>query len=200
MAIDENVIVVADGMGGHPMGREAAKFVCDHIFEQYSQLSLNTSLQTTLLTDWINEANTKLLEKIPGSGTTCSVLVIRKGDFFASWVGDTRIYLFRENSLHQISTDQNLATTSGTGLNSHVLTNHVGKNSMSSPGKITGRCMKNDVFLIATDGAYSSNEDAILNTLEKHLPIEEALTEIEEVLIERDPTDNFTIAGISSHD
>jgi protein phosphatase len=105
-----HLFLVADGMGGHAGGDVASAIALKRIVESdkpyASAQDAEFALQTALLA-----ANTMLAEtvfdhaELTGMGTTASAL-LRVGDQMAlAHIGDSRIYLFRDGALEQISAD-----------------------------------------------------------------------------------------------
>ncbi|WP_348789585.1 PP2C family serine/threonine-protein phosphatase [Leifsonia sp. NPDC080035] len=105
-----DLFVVADGMGGHAGGDVASAIAVTRIREadrEYETASeAEFALQSALIA-----ANSLLAEtvfehpELTGMGTTVSAL-IRVGDRIAlAHIGDSRIYLYRDGELKQVSTD-----------------------------------------------------------------------------------------------
>jgi protein phosphatase len=105
-----HLFLVADGMGGHAGGDVASAIALKRIAEAdklyASAQDAEFALQTALLA-----ANTMLAEtvfdhpELTGMGTTVSALA-RVGDQMAlAHIGDSRIYLYRDGVLDQISAD-----------------------------------------------------------------------------------------------
>lgn len=188
-----NVVVVADGMGGHPNGRAAATFVCEKIIQLWDGREAKQNLTRELLESWFFETNNELIEKLPDSGTTCAVLAFYHENFLVSWVGDSRVYMARDGHVAQLTTDDNLATTSGTGLNAHILTNHMGKKKLSNPGHIAGKVLRGDQFVLVTDGAYSGNERNIFDVMKHGATSENLISNLKSIIVQSDPKDNYTL-------
>jgi serine/threonine protein phosphatase PrpC len=105
-----DLFVVADGMGGHAGGDVASAIAvtrireADHQYESAAEAEF--ALQSALIA-----ANSLLAEtvfehsELTGMGTTVSAMV-RVGDQIAfAHIGDSRIYLFRDGELKQVTTD-----------------------------------------------------------------------------------------------
>ena len=103
--------IVADGMGGHASGEVASMIAVDAISEKYFEYKNDV---TEALKESLNYANIQILNKAKsdkkyhGMGTTCSALVIDNEKAFCAQVGDSRIYLYRNNNLEQITEDQTI--------------------------------------------------------------------------------------------
>lgn len=109
------LLAVADGMGGANKGEYASMTLVKHVVNSF--LSIDKEFKNErVMTKWINsavrEANHKILlkgEKDPaykGAGTTLSLCLIVKDILLTAQVGDSRIYLLKDNILEQISADQ----------------------------------------------------------------------------------------------
>ncbi|WP_344792245.1 PP2C family protein-serine/threonine phosphatase [Gryllotalpicola daejeonensis] len=105
-----DLFLVADGMGGHAGGDVASAIATNHIKKvdrEYDDPEVaREALKAALL-----EANAALADtvydhpELTGMGTTVSAL-IRVGEYVAlAHIGDSRIYLWRDGELSQISTD-----------------------------------------------------------------------------------------------
>lgn len=110
-----SLFMVADGMGGHRGGEVASQIAADH-FTTIEEVSSVEELR-----DAVVHANNKIREvgsndpELVGMGTTVvamAVLPTSKGDetlrFAAANVGDSRLYLFENDELAQVSEDHSL--------------------------------------------------------------------------------------------
>ncbi|MBN9215132.1 MAG: protein phosphatase [Microbacterium sp. SCN 70-200] len=105
-----NLFVVADGMGGHAGGDVASSLAVhrlqelDHPFattgdaEQELQEAITST--ATLLIDTVAER-----PELAGMGTTVSALAMVDDYAVIAHIGDSRIYLYRDDALTQITTD-----------------------------------------------------------------------------------------------
>jgi protein phosphatase len=105
-----DLFVVADGMGGHAGGDVASAIAVTRIREADREYSTAAEAEFALQSALI-AANSLLAEtvfehsELTGMGTTVSAMV-RVGDQMAfAHIGDSRIYLFRDGELKQVSTD-----------------------------------------------------------------------------------------------
>ncbi|MGO2097206.1 MAG: PP2C family protein-serine/threonine phosphatase, partial [Candidatus Microbacterium stercoravium] len=105
-----NLFVVADGMGGHAGGDIASAIAIkrlkrlDHHFDAPSQAE--EALRTTIVAtaqDLIDAAASK--PQLAGLGTTISSIVMVDEYAVIAHIGDSRIYLYRDGELTQITTD-----------------------------------------------------------------------------------------------
>lgn len=105
-----HLFVVADGMGGHAGGDVASAITVNRVAETDRLYSSPNDAEFALHTALL-AANTLLAEtvfehgELTGMGTTVSGL-LRVGDHVAiAHIGDSRIYLFRDGELSQITAD-----------------------------------------------------------------------------------------------
>ncbi len=121
------LFVVADGMGGHAAGEVASRMAVDAVTEavrrQASVLKayLDDPEQTvhrkdllTLLESAVQAGCSTVYEESRrdirkrGMGTTIEVLLVVGTKAFAAHVGDSRIYLLRQDGVHQLTEDHSL--------------------------------------------------------------------------------------------
>lgn len=101
------LVVVADGMGGHSAGQVASRVAIDTIHQAY----YDDDHRDRTLADALLRANESIFEmaredpSLAGMGTTCTALVIRGGDAECAHVGDTRLYLVRQNHIYRMTED-----------------------------------------------------------------------------------------------
>ncbi len=116
--------VVCDGMGGHNAGEVASKICCDVIHKEiHASLFLRNKFQSTAKTsdlkalrraveDAVQAACKEIYKQAnrsteqAGMGTTCTVLFIANDTkAVLAHVGDSRLYLMRDEAVHQLSED-----------------------------------------------------------------------------------------------
>jgi len=118
--VDANVYVLADGMGGHKAGEVAAK----EAVETFSNLikkflgkddKVRDLKQTRIfIQEIIKEVNSSINRKarkdceLKGMGTTLCCVYFHEEGCVLGHVGDSRIYLLRENKLNQLTEDHSL--------------------------------------------------------------------------------------------
>jgi protein phosphatase len=105
----ELLAIVADGMGGHLAGEVASQLAVETLSRLYLA---GDGAPPGLLADCMASANRAIYDKAiadpscAGMGTTCTALAIRDGVAFLAHIGDSRAYLWRHGTLHQMSDDQ----------------------------------------------------------------------------------------------
>ena len=105
-----HLFIVADGMGGHAGGDVASAIATKRLAEADTDYAAVEDAEQALRSAMI-AANSQLAEtvfehsELTGMGTTVSGIV-RVGDQIAlAHIGDSRIYLFRDGSLEQVTAD-----------------------------------------------------------------------------------------------
>ena len=120
---EQNLFVVADGMGGHAAGEVASKvavesineFVCltagDEEITWPFGLDQDMSYDGNRLKTAVRFANRKVLEAMKerseyeGMATTVAAVLVDGEEANLAHVGDSRVYLFRESELSQLTSD-----------------------------------------------------------------------------------------------
>ncbi len=168
-----NLLVVADGMGGHRAGEYASKYAVE-VLKQELEASSEDQPEA-IIRKAIAVVNGKLLEtakqdeRLHGMGTTLVVAtVIEKTLYFAN-VGDSRLYLVNEE-IKQLSKDHSLVQEMVRlgGINQEEAKIHPDKNiitrAIGAKEKIEidffeYRLKKGDMILMCTDGLSNMVED-----------------------------------------
>ncbi|MCA9980763.1 MAG: Stp1/IreP family PP2C-type Ser/Thr phosphatase [Anaerolineales bacterium] len=190
--------VVADGVGGQTAGELASHIVVEQMMSYFAELpELATRNVLNHLLQAITQANTAVYarsqsdKKVQGMATTVVVTAIYNGRLFTSHVGDSRIYFWRNEQLHQITQDHSwvqeavdagllTAEQARTHPNRNVIRRSLGTapetqvdQTPLSPGAFLLKqgmpLQKNDTLLLCSDGLSDMIDDsAIAQTLAKH--------------------------------
>jgi protein phosphatase len=105
-----NLFVVADGMGGHAGGDVASSLAIARL-EALDRPYDSTADAERALGDAISDAAVDLVDtvglrpELAGMGTTVSALIMVDDYAVIAHIGDSRIYLYRDGALTQITTD-----------------------------------------------------------------------------------------------
>ena len=119
--------VIADGMGGHRAGEVAARMAVEAVIEYVSQSAVTTtwpfgfdqaiSEAGNLLRTAVHVANARIFEAACttpdyfGMGTTAVAVLERDGVLSVAHVGDSRLYVFAEQRLRQMTDDDSWAAS-----------------------------------------------------------------------------------------
>lgn len=122
---DEQVFMVADGMGGHASGEVASKMAAEAMSEFYQRTKdeeatwpykMDRSLNYTenRLVCGIKLANYRIFHaaasdiRFKGMGTTLVVCLLQGEKAYLAHVGDSRIYRIRKDKIDQLTRDHSL--------------------------------------------------------------------------------------------
>lgn len=203
------LLAVADGAGGEPAGEQAAEIV----MESLNEFQPNAQAMETHFNDLMKAADQRILaivEKDPdlkGMGSTMTAGFVRTGVVYWAHVGDSRLYLFHEKKLSQITEDDTMA---GFLLSEGELTKeearvHPGRNFLFECigcGRFeakTGnfKVQEGDLILLTTDGLHDKlPEDKIVSILRAEATLDEKLEELVSSAIEISGRDNVTVVGM----
>ncbi|CAN5399247.1 protein phosphatase 2C domain-containing protein [soil metagenome] len=104
------LFVVADGMGGHAGGDVASAIALNRVIEADREFASAHDAEFALRTA-LGAANTMLAEtvfdhpELTGMGTTVSAILRSGNEIALAHIGDSRVYLYREGVLTQITAD-----------------------------------------------------------------------------------------------
>ena len=105
-----NLFVVADGMGGHA-GGDVASSLAIHRLTELDQPFPTPADAEHALRDALSDTAAELIDtvarrpELAGMGTTVSALIMVDDYAVIGHIGDSRIYLYRDGELTQITTD-----------------------------------------------------------------------------------------------
>jgi len=105
-----NLFIVADGMGGHA-GGDVASSLAIHRLKELDHPFATTSEAERALRDAIADSAAELIDtvalrpELAGMGTTVSAIAMVDDYAVIAHIGDSRVYLFRDGTLTQITTD-----------------------------------------------------------------------------------------------
>ncbi|MBP6203006.1 MAG: bifunctional protein-serine/threonine kinase/phosphatase [Azonexus sp.] len=157
------IAAVADGIGGHKGGREAAEYTVRGLLSDYfatpDTWGVPRAIETvtTALNRWVIAEGSRNAE-LSGMATTLSVLVLRGRRFVTAHIGDSRIYRLQEGSLLQMTVDH---TWEHPELN-NVLSRAIGLDPRVLMDFADGELALNDRFLLVSDGVWGVLPDALM--------------------------------------
>lgn len=107
----DQLFLVADGMGGHAGGDVAsaiaAKEMAEHDQPAFGSAEATTSILRTALLDTNTKLRSTVLDRpeLAGMGTTFTGFLTVEDKLALVHIGDSRLYLFRNNDLSQVTKD-----------------------------------------------------------------------------------------------
>lgn len=190
--IEGKLYVVCDGVGGAEKGEVASEIVVNTLLETEKNGGLFSARQGIKLAE---ERMSQYISDSPeflGMATTATILHVRAGGILVAWVGDSRIYQFREGKIVFKSRDHSWVNEA---LDAGILTpeeaiNHPKSNIITRAVQGTHKPVvveekfitdirKNDHFLLCTDGVLESWNDSDFEALfNENLPTEQLCDKI----------------------
>ena len=177
-----NLLVVADGMGGHRAGDFASRFTVEVLAEEVQ--NCKETHPETILGNSIQAANERLLEeaekdnRLEGMGTTLVAATILDHVLYFANVGDSRLYLI-DQEIEQITRDHSLVEEmirmgelQRQDARSHpdrnVITRAIGVHSPVKIDFFDMKLEKGDRILLCSDGLTNMiDDDEILRIVKK---------------------------------
>ena len=168
-----NLLIVADGMGGHNAGDYASKFVVQVLKKELAKSREDGP--RAMLKKAIASANHQLIAesktdaKLEGMGTTLVAATVIEHTLYFANVGDSRLYLLNDE-IRQLSKDHSLVQEMVRlgGLNAEEAKHHPDKNIITRAIGVKEdieidffeyRLKKGDIILMCTDGPSNMVED-----------------------------------------
>ena len=157
------IAAVADGIGGHKGGREAAEYTVRGLLADYfatpDTWSIPRAIETvtTALNRWVIAEGNRNAE-LAGMATTLSAVVLRGRRFYTAHIGDSRIYRLQEGRLQQLTVDH---IWEHPELN-NVLSRAIGLDPRVLMDFADGELALHDRFLLVSDGIWGGLPDALI--------------------------------------
>ena len=168
-----NLLVVADGMGGHKAGDFASKYTVKVVHEELEKTELDKPEE--ILKSIVSVANHKLIQaaqsdvKLEGMGTTLVIATVIGNTLYFSNVGDSRLYLIGDK-IKQLSKDHSLVEEMVRlgGINEEEARHHPDKNIITRAIGVKEdvevdfyefSLKKGDIILMCSDGLSNMIED-----------------------------------------
>jgi len=212
--IDDNnfIAFVCDGMGGHLGGSYAANKVAEVINAEYDKIGEKPIKHVgAWLFETLQKANDAVYEEsisnenLRGMGTTVSGVIMVNGELYYAHIGDSRIYVYDEYKLQQITTDHTYVNSlllnglitfkqAAKHPKRHVLTNALGikKNVSVDIGQINLKQYEN--ILVCSDGLYNLLDGPkLLKSLNEGIDLEDKASSIIEKVLKLGGNDNVTL-------
>ena len=106
---NDQLALVADGLGGHPGGEVAAEVVAGVVPAVFTGRSIDELEAAVRAANWSIRERAATQPGMEGMGTTvCAVGLLSSGQLAIVNVGDSRAYLFRQGSLSHLTRDHSL--------------------------------------------------------------------------------------------
>ena len=210
---DENVWIVADGMGGHHAGDFASQTITNNLslFKQHASLDDSILLleENILNSNSIIRKKSSKLGRNATIGSTVVCVYIWHSLLFTFWAGDSRLYRFRDSKLERLTEDHSyveelvrMGKIEAKDAEEHPAANVV----LKAVGIDDQLCMdfdyfemrEDDIYIICSDGLYKDlDEEKLVPIIESH---PEDMTKLTEALLaaslDAGGTDNTSIIAM----
>jgi serine/threonine protein phosphatase PrpC len=153
---DLTVAIVCDGVGSALEGGAAAKRTTQHLMNNFKIRPKSWSIEKSIKS-FIQSINAILYQEsqvnyeAPELVTTLTIIVIQGNRLYGANVGDSRVYLYRDNKLNQLSYDHAMDEEGY----ENVLTQAIGIASDVEPYYFENIVQKDDKILLCSDGLYN---------------------------------------------
>lgn len=200
---------VFDGVGGLERGELASGLLVAELSAYIDDLETRIDVSETEVevlyahikdeVDALNETLRELMEEHRiNTGSTMSLIMLAGNNFYTLNAGDSRVYLLRDE-LFAITTDDTVIREKD-GHYKSLLSNYMGRYDEPIFSENFGTVEKDDLFLFCSDGFYHKlNTSDLIKIKQECLrqeEIEEELSNLIQVMIERGERDNISVGVI----
>lgn len=218
--LSENIYMVADGVGGGNAGEIASRTTVSELANYITKNPIvnatNKYAIVNYFQDCIDQINNKIFEMArryeqnKGMATTLALLYAKGGMAYIGNVGDSRVYLYRDNELVQLTEDHTYVNTlvkagilTEEQANIHnkknVITKAVGADSTVEPDFFQVNIMKDDIFVLCTDGLYDEvSKEEMVEILKLDLSMSETCDKFIELANNNGGNDNITVISLKA--
>jgi serine/threonine protein phosphatase PrpC len=173
---EAGVFLVADGLGGHEDGEIASRAVAEivrRVVVPGQTLDERCrGIETALHA--INQTLRREAARTSGTavvGSTVALAVIGDDTLIGMWVGDSRVYLFRNGSLIRLTRDHTFMAELGiAGPRGQMLTRAIGSSDELRVDRFTCPIEDGDTLLLCSDGVTKVLADGVIADL-MHEPV-----------------------------
>ena len=209
-----DLLIVCDGMGGYFGGELAAQIAVESISAHFAGLEAEFD-PTQALNQSLISAQTKIEDykaehpEVADMGTTAVVVLLREQQFWYAWVGDSRIYLVRDDKIQQLSRDHSYvqdlvdeglieASEMATHPKRNIITRALGTGNFDAEVRGPFSLEHDDRILMCSDGLHPYfTDEELLHYL--RLEPQEACNQLVEVANARGGADNITLQIVKAN-
>jgi len=206
------LVVVADGIGGHVAGEVASRTAVESIAEEYTKAKGSPGEALEYAFHRANEKIWKLSTEnrgMSGMGTTSTALALVGQQAWAAHVGDSRLYMVRDDAIYQLSEDHTAimelvrhGVLSPEEAKRHedrnVLTRAMGtkKELLLTLWRKPMNVRQGDTFVLCSDGLHDRVDDKEIKAVVCGAPPDQACRKLVQMAKERGGFDNITVAVV----
>ncbi len=216
-------LAVADGMGGTQGGEIASLSVLEaasvYLKSRFTE-NVEPGELKSILGEVFRSCHNTLVEKLEdlpglsGMGTTLTCLLVHRGQFVWGNIGDSRLYLFREGKLAQLTIDHTMIQDyirqfgkeipeqikKQSNIITRALDGRGDKPDIFPENSKSENCKDGDIFILCSDGMISSKYDEkdiswIQQTIRENKTTEAISSKLVKKAFEAGSTDNITVVA-----
>lgn len=179
-AAEQGILALADGMGGAASGEVASGIFVDTVLERLSAgpPSVPSEAGEFVRSTFViaNQRICDLAAREPehrGMGCTGEMVVFTDDRYVVGHVGDSRVYLFREGRLRQVTkdhsfvqeqVDRGMITREQARVHAyrHMILRAIGIHDPLTVDLTSGKAYPDDIFLLCSDGLTDMVEDLVI--------------------------------------
>lgn len=207
----DNLFIVADGMGGHSAGEIASQEAIKKLIEYVLERDVIGSDYSSFLKKATEYANYQTYIKsvkgkgLRGMGTTFTCVTIMNNKAYCTHIGDSRLYICRNEELIQKSIDHTFIhemvatgklTEEEALVHPHrnMITKAVGISANVEADVFEIDIVNGDIFLMCSDGLTGMlTDEEILKVLVTNDDIEQKTEKLVQLSLENGGVDNVTV-------
>jgi PPM family protein phosphatase len=201
--------VVADGMGGYEGGQEASRLAVESVRHIYDR-DFNGDPRQTLISAF-GSAHDNILRyamdhpEFHGMGTTCTAIAIIDDQLYFAHVGDSRLYLIRNDTVTRLTRDHSYvgrlvengivrSEDAESHPQRHILTAALGSGRDVVPHTPEHpiSLKQGDILILCTDGLWSLLSEGELSRVAQANSPADACARLIRIALERGGPDNIT--------
>ena len=204
------LLVVADGVGGYEGGEQASRTAVDVTLASYRQQPASIHPEKRLYRA-AQQANIEIYDRaivvteLRGMSSTLTAVALEAGMLYVAHVGDSRLYLVREQTITQVTKDHTVVAErvrqrllSPERARHHpdrgTLTRSLGRELIAAVDRITLPVRTGDVLVVCTDGLYNVLSEREIVELTSDGPAEAICHRLIETANEKGTFDNLSAA------
>lgn len=215
---NQPLFVLCDGVGGHQAGEVASRLTTQYLGERFERLDMK--LRPAGMKIWmknaIEDVNNYIYAKSKedpsreGMSTTLVMGSIIDGEIIIAHVGDSRAYLYHDDTLTQLTRDHSLVNelirtgeiTEQEGEihpQRNIVTQSIGGTSDVKSEMNTFKCEEEDVLMLCSDGLTNMvRKEELITFFKKHCHDDNLGELLIQAANEAGGTDNITVIIVSN--
>lgn len=202
--------MVSDGMGGLAAGEVASQIAKDSVNAAFKNADAEMAL-SRIVNNAITDANTNVRKaqkekpEASGMGCTCVLLAFRKKEYCIGYVGDSRIYRYRDNQLQQLTVDHSYVEElfqrgliseeeKSTHPYKNSITRYIGHEDVIKVDVSSGPLKSGDRFILCSDGLHGEvTASQIAGVLRDNMNPKDCVQKLIRLALEHGGKDNVSV-------